>query len=599
MKTNTLLRAVRQRMESRDERGAYALLMAVVLVLVMALAAISVDIASHVDSKQRLRDTMDAAAQSAALAFDDANPSAAVAAAARQAAQRNGHDGPLNISNWCVVASTGADKLVNTRQITSTCDPGWGTPYTAANPKYAGLVCDETLCFIPCDITKGKCNTVRLEGSRDVDYNFAPAIGYDKGNTGSVVTVACKGSCGTESPNPLDIVIMADRTASMLSQDRTAMKSAILASLQTMNPAMHHVAFGSLHKSRTSGFTHKTEYVRPTAPAVPTYEDCQVAPKYGNWTTDWRGRRTWTSNAAGRACETRNNQAEATYEAAKKVWEDSEAAFPKNTGWDGTGDTNGDGYCKTEAVRVGTGSGRTAANTRSEGTWIPVPFKDDFLLEGGALNNSSELVDGVNCLYESASGEYGTHLAGALKGAARYLLNGARLPSASARPGTPRKVIIFETDGMPDEVGSAGGSTSLNDDQDVFAGQQSTATNNNPKNGNAGCNNFKQVAQRAKDAGILIITIGFGAANTAGCERYVDYTGEQKVRDVLAAAASPVAAGTPSTAGACVTDAEIAAENSDGDYFFCAAKGGELADIFRTALTQLSGGVKLLKMPSS
>ena len=41
-----------------EERGAYAILVGMTLVLVIALAAISVDIASQVDSKQRLKDTM-------------------------------------------------------------------------------------------------------------------------------------------------------------------------------------------------------------------------------------------------------------------------------------------------------------------------------------------------------------------------------------------------------------------------------------------------------------------------------------------------------------------------------------------------------------
>ncbi len=576
---------------TRDERGAYAVLMTFLVVIVIGLAAISLDLASHVESRQNLKDSMDVAAHAAAVAFDEDNPGQAVADEARRAARQSGDNGPLDISHWCVVASTGDDKQVNVRQIPSTCDPGWGAPYSTANVKYAGLVCDISMCFIPCDIAKGKCNTVRLEGQRDVDYNFAPLIGYDKGNTGSVVTVACKGSCGTEAPNPLDVVVMADRTASMNSQDRTAMKSAILNSLKTMNPAMHHVAFGALHKSRTSGFTHMSEYSRPEAPAVPVYEDCRQS-KYGTWNKYG----AWTPNAAGKACDTRNDTARKTYEAAKKVWEDSESAFSKNTGWDGTGDTNGDGICRAEAVRVGTGAGRSAAGTRSDGTWIPVPFKDDFLTEDGDLNNSSELVDGVNCLYESASGEYGTHLAGALKGAARYLLTGTRLPSASSRPGTPRKVIIFETDGMPDEVGSAGGSTSLDNAQDVFGGAQ--ATNNGSRTGDKSCQNFLDVAANAKREDILVITIGFGDANTAGCERYLDYPGEKKVRDVLAQAASPAPSGEVSKAGNCSTPSERAAENTDGDYYFCAVEGDELSDIFRTAFTQLSKGVKLLRMPS-
>lgn len=44
--------------------------------------------------------------------------------------------------------------------------------------------------------------------------------------------------------------------------DRTLMKTAILDTLKTMTPSLHHVAFGALHKSRTgtSCATDPTQY---------------------------------------------------------------------------------------------------------------------------------------------------------------------------------------------------------------------------------------------------------------------------------------------------------------------------------------------------
>lgn len=69
------------------------------------------------------------------------------------------------------------------------------------------------------------------------------------------------------------------------------------------------------------------------------------------------------------------------------------------------------------------------------------------------------------------------------------------------------------------------------------------------------------------------------------------------VLGVLAAAASPVG-GVPSTASnSCGTAALRAAENADGDYFFCGASGTDMAPIFKTALSQVSKGVKLMKLP--
>ena len=70
------------------------------------------------------------------------------------------------------------------------------------------------------------------------------------------------------------------------------------------------------------------------------------------------------------------------------------------------------------------------------------------------------------------------------------------------------------------------------------------------------------------------------------------------MRDYLAEAASPnPTTGEASEAEGCADPTQIAAENKDGDYCFCAASGGELADIFKTAVAQVSTGVRLVKLP--
>lgn len=586
MMTSRPLAAIRARLGSRhdDERGAYAILMSMMLVMLIGLAAIAVDIASQVASKQQLRDTMDAAAHAAAWELPS-NGSQAIAVA-RSTAIANDPDATVDADLFCVVGSKdqGGTWVVQSLHIPSTCYPG-AAPYTEAT--YPGLSCNESICAIPCRVGAGtQCNTIRVWDSKDVDYAFAPAIGFDRGSTGAVVSVACKGACGAEAPNPLDVVVMGDRTASMESDDRALMKQAILSTLTTMSPSLHHVAFGALHKSRTDGFTHSAQFQRPLAPVEPTYETC-----------------TGSKNSTTyRNCTSRNTAKKDAYEAQKAEWERTESAFAKTTGWDGSGDTNGDGRCMTEAVRT---KGRSAADTRSEGTWVPVPFANDYLTEDGELNPRSLLVDSISCLGESASGEYGTHLAGALKGAARHLLYGPRLAGAETRPGTPRKVLIFETDGMPDEVGTppreSAETLKLTNDSDVFGGQQSNTSDRSnwvAAAGTRSCNNFTQVAKNAKEAGILIITVAFADARSATCERYYDFSGEKKVRDVLAEAASPSTTGGASRANDCANDASVQAENTDGDYYFCAASGNDLAEIFRTALNQVSDGIKLIRLPS-
>ncbi|NPD05180.1 pilus assembly protein [Nocardioides sp. zg-1308] len=568
----------RRTIRPRDERGATAVMVGLLSTVLFATAALAVDISSLAMERQRLHDHVDSAAHAGAFALPGTGTQAQTAALS----MANSQDGDLNLTAGantkllCIVASTGVTREVKASQIPSTCNPGPpGAPFTAS--RYPGLRCNSYICAIPCATgTAAKCNTIEVRAEKPVDYGFAPIIGFDQGNTGSVASAACKGPCGSEVPNPLDIVIMADRTASMPSADRAQMKMAILNSLKTMTPSLHHVAFGALAKSRTSGFTPKGSFIRPTHPATPVYEDCA----------------RFTTTSTRNACRDRNTAKQTVYNAAVADWEAGESAFSKSAGWDGTGETDSDGICRSEAVRL---NGRVAADTRNEGTWIPVDWTNGYLTETGALVSNSALVDAISCLPESASGEYGTNIGGSLKAAVRKVMGGSTVPGASDRPGTPRKVVIFETDGQPDEVGSATGSTAIGTTSELWSGQQSTSSS--VKNGTNGCNRFKEVATNAKGAGVIVITIGFGSATTATCERYFDFAGEQKVKDVLASAASNAPSGGPSTAGDCTTPAGIAAENIDGDYFFCATKGDELAEIFKTALNQVSNSIRLIKLP--
>lgn len=510
----------------RDEKGAYAVLFSMILVLLIALAAISVDIASQVSAKQQLKDTMDAAAHAGALALPERQLEATQIA--RTMAQRNDPTADVDARLYCVIASTGGDRQPNLAQIPSTCDPGGTAPY-------AGTVCNDIICAIPCIPSPTnpmiRCNTIQVSDTKEVDYAFAPAIGHDQGSTGAVVSTACKGTCGSEVPNPMDVVVMADRTASMAAPDRARMVQGIREMLETMTPSQQYVAFGTLHKSVTSSSTCKSNpYLLP--------------------------------------------------------------------------------------------SGRNARDYVTQGTWIPVPFSNDYL-NGEDLNTNSQLVKAVTCLPESPSGQFGTHLASALKAAARYVLgiDPNNLGSLPNRPGAT-KAVIFETDGMPDEVWtSSTSSRDLNVAGDIGGGLQSAdgeqpcirwdrwgrctgygSTLYKNTNGQKGCDNFSHVARQAKARNVTIVTIGFGDATIARCKKYEPHTGtwaSRNVRDVLAEAASPhPVTGQPSVAVSnCSTAAQREVENGNGDFYFCAASGDQLGPIFKTAMSALASGVKFVKLP--
>jgi hypothetical protein len=219
------------------------------------------------------------------------------------------------------------------------------------------------------------------------------------------------------------------------------------------------------------------------------------------------------------------------------------------------------------------------------GPWVPVPFTTDYLNSGTTtLNTGSNLVQAVNCLKNSSGS--GTHLASAMKGAARYLLgyDPNNLGSLPVQTGVVRKAIIFETDGAPNEAIN-GGSTTLSVSGDI--GSTSTTTD-------AACNNLTTVAANAKAAGILVVTVAFNPGTT----KCSTASGSATLVATLAAAASPAPSGAASTANNdCTTVAGRNLENADGDYFFCAASGTNMAPIFKTALGQLAKGIKFIQLP--
>jgi hypothetical protein len=222
------------------------------------------------------------------------------------------------------------------------------------------------------------------------------------------------------------------------------------------------------------------------------------------------------------------------------------------------------------------------SGSATAGPWIPVPFSNDYNKPGPPITTdaSSPLRKAISCLATSSGN--GTYLAAPMKAAARYVLgkDPNNLSALPARAGTPRKAIILETDGQPQESNIAG-VTAINTPGDIGTTNVFNA-----------CKNLMAVAADAKLKDVLIITVGFGSANTDSCGNGL------LVRDALAASASEKSPGVPSTASNdCQTPAKRDAENKDGDYFFCAASGQELGPIFVSAINAISSNSRLVRIP--
>lgn len=532
-------------LEHRRERGAVAIVVALMIIVVMASAALGVDIGKLVYERQQLQNALDAAATAGAMHLPE-DPAAAILDAQKFASDNmvGANLGSItpNIALRCVTSFNA-----------TTNSPDWATVVAICgitSKSFDILDCNEQVCSVPCTVAF-HCNTIVVKHNKQVLYSFGPAIGIPTGNTGTITSAACRGVCGTVTPNPLDVVVMADRTPSMVdgwdggsyttpTGSFSSMKAGIVDMLGSMNQDQQYVAFGTI------------------AISVPTSTDKAAPPNGGNAFSD----------ATYVTC---------TSSGCTPTWTKGGKKYHFNGSWVPVGFTNK--YTKTDAAGV------TSMDTTS--TLYKTVNNLDF-------SGPDEKVDYPNAdTGKKTSSNEGTHLASALKGAARYLLSvdpttDAGLPLRPVEFGTPRKVIIFETDGSPSEIFTSDSSAvTLGNSLDI-----GVAGNGNKQS----CDNLSAIASQAKAANIMIITIGVGAVNKATCGTSGGKT--LYVRDVLAAAASPTKAGKASDAYDCTLSGKTTAENTDQDNYFCAATSADLKNVFIAAMGSLTKTSKLMALPN-
>ncbi len=543
-----------RRVVKEGERGATAVVVALSLVLLMAAGAFGFDVAKLYYERQQLRNAIDAAAQAGASALTNTTTASELAIQYGNLNFPGLNLSASDISFFCVVrnpAGTAAGGYPDASQVGSskTCEgkPGW----TNADAK-----CSDTSCAIPCNAGQ-RCNAIQIAKSRTVDFVFGPAINIPSASTGAVKTLSCKGSCGgTPAPNPMNVVVMADRTPSMYltkhnNDDLNALKSGIKSMLGTMNPAQQFVAFGAIHKSAANGSAAPLPsggkiYVETTktieVPFCSKYGYVKVGKKWVYQCVEWTSKTTTQATALDLFTGT---------------W--VPIGFSKD-------------YQSPTSTLYTNVSNLTYSNMYSNGTW----FYNDLLNSDGSYDN----------------GTTGTHPAAALKGAAQYLLTNVNSDNLvpSLEDGTradlgvkPRNVIILETDGQPSEIldnapNDSSPALSLSNGDDIGAGNDVYQ----------GCKNLDTVAEEAKAAGITIVTIGYGSALTTGsCGSGLS------AAEALARAAST----QDSVTGVGAAGSSCDDENADSDYYYCANDSLELERVFAAAMGSLTEGTKFMAIP--
>ncbi len=603
-----------------DESGAVALLIGMLTLVLMMFAAFAVDLGLQINKKELLNDALDSAAQAGASMLPGNSVQAGIKAAAfaqLHDATETGADKP-NVDFWCVVASkasSGATYVVDPSQIPATCYPGTSPWTVGANYKSTNrpISCSPLICAIPCveptpntGTPKFACNTIRVYQGRDVPFQFSQAGGISKGSTGDLVSVACKGSCGTIAPNPMDVAVVADRTGSMSSTDRTAMVNGIQSMLTVMTADQQYVSLGTIGRGSVATTpTSEPGTACPSTPSASTTAGAWMSVPFSNNYLDSTGTATNANSALVKSL---------TCLAAS-----------------GTGTALAAPMKAAARYLLGLASNNLSSlPTRQDPATKVLIFETDGQPnESPATGGTASLSDPTDLF--SNVGNY-----------------------ATSGPVTTGPVTSGPVSTTQSRTTGTGATAQTWTDTYKTTYRTTTNTTSNTRNGGQqACANLSTVATNAKAQNILVITVGYNLANTycgssntarsntstnadsaptitsvtpVAAQKTVNgnktldttYTGNATVNQTvdrtttvvnwsdapdptvlstLAGAASPVNGVQSAADSNCATTAEQAAENADGDYFFCAASGSDMASIFRTALSQTSKGIKLLRLP--
>ena len=256
---------MRLRHDNRQERGQMLVLFALSLVVILAFASIVIDLGLLRNNRQTLVNALDAG--SLAGGYD--MPIDGTAGTPTSVANVNKLIGDTitatypglpssayTISYACVIGVDSSNKAYASRDVPIVCDPHYSLGTTIAaiqaspNTYFKGAGKTRTSS---CDPTKGdKCNTVVVAGAETTPFGFGGVVGVTSGSTGTVTSSACQGPCGAPPSNPVDLVMIIDRTASMSAADVTATQVAAKTVLGLYDPSVQRVAFGLLGPSSTS-----------------------------------------------------------------------------------------------------------------------------------------------------------------------------------------------------------------------------------------------------------------------------------------------------------------------------------------------------------
>ncbi len=236
--------------DAEGERGQVLVLFALVVVVLMGFTAIVLDVGRLRLAEQDLWNALDAGALAGVGVLPD--DGATASALAEQFLQEN-YPGTTPVANRtisfrCLIGSVAGGPRLS--DVPGSCDPG---PLPASVPLTA-WTCNSSICTAVCDPSAGdRCNTIVVEGEVTVPYSFGRVVGINQASTGTVTSAACRGPCGSPPDNPVDIVLIVDRTQSMNGTDTNNARNAAQSVRKMLKPAFQWLGFSMLGPSTASG----------------------------------------------------------------------------------------------------------------------------------------------------------------------------------------------------------------------------------------------------------------------------------------------------------------------------------------------------------
>jgi hypothetical protein len=248
-----------RRARRSDRQGQALVMFAVVLVVILGFAALAIDLGVLRNNRQILVNAIDAGTLAGGTklpvtgSIEQTVANNLISRTVRANYPSIDSTGGFQISYRCLIGIDTASppRPYISRDVPLVCDPSRSL---GRAPVAGDFIGGGPTRVAACDPSRGdKCNVVVVTGNADTQYGFGPAVGVPSGNTGVVQAAACQGACGGSPIEPVDVILIMDRTSSMSGVDTANSLVAANAIRTGYQPDIQWLGLGILGPANGSG----------------------------------------------------------------------------------------------------------------------------------------------------------------------------------------------------------------------------------------------------------------------------------------------------------------------------------------------------------